>query len=58
MNITANYNKGIQYSTASYEPDTNASDYQTRASFGNLESFINNPPIGPAPQKNSYYKEI
>ena len=52
MNITANYNKGIPYSTTSYEPDTNASDYQTRTSFGNLESFINNPPIGPAPQKS------
>ena len=49
----ANNNKVLPYSTASYEPDINASDYQTRAGIGigNLESYANSPPIGPVPQK-------
>ena len=51
--IANNNNKGIPYGTASYEPDTNALDYQTRASIDidNLESYVNNPPIDRAPQK-------
>jgi hypothetical protein len=51
--IANNNNKGFPYSTASYEPDTNALDYQTRASIDidNLESYVNNPPIDRAPQK-------
>ena len=50
INNTTPINKGLPYSTASYEPDTNAADYQTRASIGALKTYLNTPPTLPLPQ--------